>query len=127
MATSENGCVDSLTLTNAVIAKRSQKILIANAFSPSLVGPSSDGSVTGGNLNNDIFLPLFDSDRVSSFQMLIFNKWGELLYESTSKEHGWDGYYKGTLVQQDVYVYRLSVEFDTGDKETRVGDVTLIR
>ena len=127
VATSENGCVDSLILPSVVTAKRSQKILIANAFSPSLVGPSSNGSVTGGNLNNDIFLPLFDSDRVSSFQMLIFNKWGELLFESTSKENGWDGYYNGILVQQDVYVYRLSVEFDTGDKETRVGDVTLIR
>jgi|GEM_PF-531293 len=127
VATSENGCVDSLILPSVVTAKRSQKILIANAFSPSLVGPSLNGSVTGGNLNNDIFLPLFDSDRVSSFQMLIFNKWGELLFESTSKESGWDGYYNGILVQQDVYVYRLSVEFDTGDKETRVGDVTLIR
>ena len=129
IAYNENGCSDTLSVVNSVIVQRSQRILVANAFSPSLIGPSADGSLSGGGSGsvNDIFLPLFDSDRVTSFQMLIFNKWGELLFESTNKLSGWDGYYRGKLVPQDVYVYRLTVEFVTGDQETRVGDVTLIR
>lgn len=123
IAINENGCRDTTLVSNAVIAKKRGGLLIPNAFSPNLSGPSSGGIDDSGS--NDIFLPI--TENVSSFQMQIFNKWGEMLFESSSKQSGWDGYYKGKLVPQDVYVYRLSLEFDNGTKETRVGDVTLIR
>jgi len=123
IAINENGCSDTTQVSNAVIAKKRGGLLIPNAFSPNLTGPSSGGIDDSGS--NDIFLPI--TENVSSFQMQIFNKWGEMLFESSNRQSGWDGYYKGRLVPQDVYVYRLSLEFDNGTKETRVGDVTLIR
>ena len=126
VASSENGCTDTLIVTNAVIARRSLEILIANAFTPNLSGPSSDGRIIDER-DNDVFLPKIDFADLKTFNMLIFNKWGELLFESNDPEVGWDGYYKGKLAQPDVYVYRLNVEFNNNDKETRIGDVTLIR
>ena len=40
---------------------------------------------------------------------------------------GWDGYYKGKLSQQDVYVWKVKVEFADGTTEVKVGDLMLLR
>jgi len=59
--------------------------------------------------------------------MLIYNKWGELLFESDNQQTGWNGYYKGKLMPTDVYVYRLEIIFSDGREAIRIGDVTLVR
>ncbi len=59
--------------------------------------------------------------------MKIYNRWGELLFESSDKTVGWDGYYKGQLMPQGVYVFRLELTFENGRREAKVGDITLIR
>jgi len=59
--------------------------------------------------------------------MKIYNRWGELLFESKDRTVGWDGYYNGVLMPQGVYVYRLELVFENGRRETKVGDITLIR
>ncbi len=127
IAITENGCRDTTIINNAVIARRATEVLLPNAFSPSLTGPSPDGSVSDDDFTNDVFLPKMNLQRIKTFRMLIYNKWGELLFESNNKNKGWDGYYNGSLVQQDVYVYRLSLTYDDGQSETFVGDVTLVR
>lgn len=111
-------CFDSLIIREAVTAKESGRVLIPNAFTPSRYGPGNMGSG-----ENDVFLPLLAN--VSEFKLQIFNRWGELLFEGINK--GWDGYYKGRLCAQDVYVYKLEVTFHNGDQTTKVGDVNLIR
>jgi gliding motility-associated-like protein len=64
---------------------------------------------------------------VTEFHMMVFNRWGELLFESNSADTGWDGYYEGKLCQQDVYVYKIVAKYESGDTVTRVGDIHLIR
>jgi gliding motility-associated-like protein len=59
--------------------------------------------------------------------MLIYNRWGELLFESRDKSKGWDGYFKNKLTAKDVYVYKLQLKFSDGRRETIAGDVTLLR
>jgi len=124
IASNSNGCADTLKRESLVEAKAVGRILIPNAFSPNLSGPTGgeSGGVPG---TNDIFLPM--TQQVTEFEMLIFNRWGELLFRSEDKNIGWDGYYKGKLMPQDVYVYKLNLVFENGDKTTRVGDVNLIR
>jgi gliding motility-associated-like protein len=39
--------------------------------------------------------------------MEIYNRWGELIFVSNALEYRWDGYYKGDLCQQDVYVFKI--------------------
>ncbi|MDH5366158.1 MAG: PKD domain-containing protein [Cyclobacteriaceae bacterium] len=124
IATSKNGCSDTTTVEGAVVAHIKGDMLIPNAFSPSLTG-SNGGEWNAEIGTNDVFLPIMRN--ATTFHMLIFNRWGELLFESNSANRGWDGYYKGKLVPQDVYVYKLKVSFNDGNVETRIGDVTLIR
>ena len=81
----------------------------------------------GGNVN-DIFIPQISNFALSeSFELRVFDRWGNMLFESFSQKRGWDGYYKGRLAKQDVYVYKVRVKLENGDFITSVGDVTLIR
>ena len=121
-AKNEFGCYDTARLDNVVRVVKSGQVLIPNAFSPNLSG-SSGGGV--GNGKNDMFLPLMRG--VVEFEMVIFNRWGVLLFESRDSEKGWDGYYNGKLCAQDVYVYKLMASFENGQKIVRVGDINLIR
>ena len=57
----------------------------------------------------------------------IYARWGEKVFESTTKNIGWNGYYKGKMLPMDVYAYTLDVEFSDGTKTRKTGDITLIR
>ncbi len=120
---SEKGCTDTLRLESAAIVKNGGKVNMPNAFTPSTYGPG--GSDAFGVGKNDVFLPVFEG--VTRFHLMIYNRWGELLFESFDKSFGWDGYYKGKLCAMDVYVYKLEMEFSNGKSNTIVGDVSLIR
>ncbi len=122
IATSPNGCTDTTRQEGVVQAKTGGRLLIPNAFTPNPLG--SSGGQPGGGVN-DVFLPL--TQGVKEFEMLIFNRWGELLFETNDKSLGWDGYYNGKLCPQDVYVYRLNLVFENGESTARTGDVNLIR
>ncbi|MCI0751468.1 MAG: PKD domain-containing protein [Flammeovirgaceae bacterium] len=121
VATNSDGCSDTLTLPAVVRTVNRGEILLPNAFSPSPDGPGSGGGIG----SNDIFKPLYRG--VSEYQLLIFNRWGELLFETRDLETGWDGYYKGKLCQQDVYVYKITAKMENGETITRVGDIHLMR
>jgi gliding motility-associated-like protein len=57
----------------------------------------------------------------------IYNRWGQLVFQSASLNQGWDGKYKGVLQPMDAYGYSLEVEFSDGTRTTKKGDITLIR
>jgi gliding motility-associated-like protein len=64
---------------------------------------------------------------VSEFHMTVFDRWGELLFETHSNTVGWDGYYKGKLCPQDVYIYKIVAKYENGQTVTKAGDIHLIR
>jgi len=119
---SETGCTDSVSLSSQVKVILGGESDVPNAFTPSRAGP---GTASTNPLQNDFFLPRVEG--VSQFNMKIYNRWGELLFESNDKNTGWDGYYNGVLMPQGVYVYRLELVYENGRRETKVGDITLIR
>lgn len=123
VAYNEYDCSDSTIQENTVKVQKGGQVLIPNAFSPSQTSTASGGGVSDGK--NDIFLPL--TRGVVEFELMIFNRWGELLFESRDPDRGWDGTYNGKLCQQDVYIYKLAASYETGEKIVRVGDVNLIR
>ena len=126
VAYNQYGCIDSTKLESVVRVKKSGQVLVPNAFSPNVGGGSSSGS--GGSMSdgkNDVFLPLMRG--VTDFELLIFNRWGELLFESRNASQGWDGSYNGQLCAQDVYMYKLTAKFEDGETVVRVGDINLIR
>jgi gliding motility-associated-like protein len=119
IASNSSGCSDTTTLQSAVRVEKGSQVLIPNAFSPGRDGPGT------GDGRNDVFLPLMRG--VVEFNMMVFNRWGELLFETNNAEVGWDGYYKGVLCQQDVYVYKITAKYENGNTITRTGDIHLIR
>lgn len=123
IAISSEGCMDTLRIPQAVHAAMGNMVRIPNAFIPSLDGPGG-GFIRGGEMNS-VFYPI--SEGVVARRMQIFNRWGELLFESDDMSLGWDGYYKGKLCPQDVYVYKVYFKYMDGKEENRVGDVTLLR
>ena len=123
IATNENGCADTLTLLGLVHANDVGLIEFPNAFSPNVV-ESSGGYYNIHSLDNDVFFPLHKG--VEEYQLQIFNKWGELIYESNDIAKGWDGYYRGQLVKQDVYVWKVEARFVNGQRYEKAGDVTVI-
>lgn len=129
IATNDFGCVDTLFRSAEVEAVSGGQVNTPNAFTPSLSGPSGGNVGAGGNGDpsqiNDVFLPRLEG--VERFKMLIYNKWGELIFESNSQNRGWDGYYRRRLAPAGVYVYKLEIRFSDGRDLIKVGDVTLIR
>lgn len=118
LVTTKNGCSDTDKVKIFVLCQGSQ-IFIPNTFTPN------------GNGTNDRFFPRGKGiTNILFFQ--IFNRWGELVFEKRNisindEMEGWDGKYKGELMNADVFVYRMEAECTTGEKLTYKGDVTLIR
>ena len=100
------------------------EIRIPNVFTPR-DGGGNGGNYDPSNPDNTVFFPFVEY--VESYKLTIFNRWGELVFESKDQNVGWDGYYKGELCQADVYVYKLELTFINGQRATEVGDVTLLR
>jgi gliding motility-associated-like protein len=122
-----NGVVCKDTLVQQITARQGGQAKIPNAFTPNTGGPS--GGKAGNGTFNDVFLPLVkgipnDSD---AFNLQIYDRWGNLIFESTDPQIGWDGYNKdGRLMPAGVYVYKLTLRFSDSQRTTQVGDVTMI-
>ncbi|MEO9872984.1 PKD domain-containing protein [Ekhidna sp.] len=127
IARNDFGCVDTLFRSAEVEAISGGQVNTPNAFTPSLNGATGGevGSGTDPSRINDVFLPRLEG--VERFRMFIYNKWGELIFESSSQSKGWDGYYRNKLAPSGVYVYKLELRFSDGKDIIKVGDVTLIR
>ena len=123
VATNDNGCADTLTLSDLIRATDIGMLDFPNAFSPSTAG-SKGGYYNIYSLDNDVFFPIHKG--VEDYKLQIFNKWGELIFESADVAKGWDGYYRGQLVKQDVYVWKVEARFVNGQKYENSGDVTVI-
>ena len=75
-------------------------------------------------VNSTVFVRGFG---IAKMKFTVWARWGEKVFESSNKNSGWNGYYKGKLLPMDVYAYTLEVEFSDGTKTTKTGDITLIR
>jgi gliding motility-associated-like protein len=116
------GCEDTHQITVSV--EGSGEMRVPNAFIPS--GTPGNGMWDQYGEDNSVFYPYLDSVP-QEYTLRIYNRWGEMLFESTDYYQGWNGYYKGELSKADVYVYKLVVKFTDGQAEQRVGNFTLIR
>jgi gliding motility-associated-like protein len=115
-------CYD--TVRNELVALDGGYIKLPNAFTPSVNG--STGGVAGNGTFNDVFLPI--ARGVEEFEMQIFDRWGNLLFQTQDRNVGWDGYDRNhKLMPAGVYVYKLIMRLSNGQRTTKIGDVTLIR
>ena len=120
IVTNQFGCVD--TAYKEIILDAD--IVFPNVFTPNENG-GSGGLYNTNSLDNNIFFPY--TSGVVEFKIEIFNRWGELIFESDEIKIGWDGYYRGKLCPQDVYVWKAYLKLNSGKTFNKSGDVTLLR
>ncbi len=123
LVTNIYGCTDETSISNAITVVSDGFIEFPNAFSPLTQGPT-DGAYDRFSFENNIFHPHFRS--VSNYELEIFNKWGELLFRSDNIKIGWDGYYQGSIVGEDTFVYRSKGTLYGGIPFEKSGTITLL-
>jgi gliding motility-associated-like protein len=108
-AVSPDGCVDSVSTVVRIIE-------LFDFYIPNAFTPNADGL-------NDLFEPFSSSDL--NYTLLIFDRWGEQLYEG--KNRGWDGKFNGQLVKPDIYAWRLLYSFKHYQTKVAYGRVMLLK
>lgn len=93
--TDANGCTNIAEVT---LAPCEIELLVPNAFTP-----NGDGL-------NDTFGPIIPRIELKNYTMLIYNRWGQLLYETNDITKGWDGTFNGKLCSMDVYSYVITYQ-----------------
>jgi len=111
VAINQFGCTDTAcapvqTIVNPLLD-------VPNAFTPGRFGQNAIIKVQGFGISSMIFR--------------IYNRWGQIVFETNDPNQGWDGTFKGVPQPMDVYAYTLDATFFDGTKTTRKGDITLIR
>ena len=107
----DNGCRGSDLVTVYVD-------VTGEIFVPNLFSPNGDGV-------NDLFH--FDGRGIFEAELLLYNRWGELLFSSTSADRGWDGSFRGQQVNPGVFVYVIKGQFVNGNDFIQKGNLTLVR
>jgi len=105
------GCKD--TTQKTVKINPVYTLFIPNAFTPD-----------GDGINDYFFI---ESYGLTDLQTMIFDKWGELLYESQQLKSKWDGFYKGKKCINDSYVYRIKAKDIFDEWHEYVGRIILLR
>ena len=112
--TDSNGCTSSFFAPGLIKVKEPVfSIYIPNAFTP-----DNDGI-------NDFFAP--QGVTLNSFEMEIFNRWGEKIHYTNDIEKPWDGKSNNEIIQEGVYVYKILAKDLKDQNHYYVGNVTLIK
>ena len=90
----------------------------AQVHFPNAFTPNGDGL-------NDIFL--YRASLLESVTFKVFNRWGELMFQTNQRNVGWDGTYNGGVVPQGTYIYQLNVTDQLGNQFSQNGKFVLLK
>ncbi len=114
-ATDSKGCTVSDTVSVKVEFVNCDK---PNIFVPNAFSPNNDGK-------NDVIY--VSGEYIDSMDWVIYNRWGEKVFQSKDINEGWDGKYRNQDCQAGVYYYKLEIKCSGGKTFLSGGDITLIR
>ena len=89
-----NGCTDVSSLVHITLQPKTE-LFVPTAFTPN------------GDEHNDLFI--IRGQYISSFQMDVVNRWGEVMFSTNSIDKYWDGKFEGKAVMQGSYYYNIQV------------------
>lgn len=115
-----NVCLTAYNSSNcpSVVCKTVATDIQPLADLPTAFSPNGDGS-------NDILY--VRGAAIETMDLKVYNRWGQMVFETTNQEIGWDGTYKGQPQEMDAYAWVLKVQFTDGTTLTKKGNVTLLR
>jgi gliding motility-associated-like protein len=82
------------------------------------------------NESNQLFIPIFsDPGLLEEFELNIFNRWGEQVFQSFDYSIGWDGTFGNfdNIVQDGIYIYEVKYKSKNTLRKKIIGHVSLIR
>jgi len=119
-----NNCTDTACVTVSVLVEpiacttlsSAEDFFIPNAFSPN------------GDLENDALKLYYENIAcIRTYKFIIYNRWGEKVFETTDPIAEWDGFYLGKPEGTAVFVYYMKATLITGEEITKKGNVSLIK
>ena len=87
-------------------------------YIPNIFSPNKDGQ-------NDVFR--VRGEQIDSLHLQVYNRWGNMVFESREVNYGWDGMFQGKECEVGVYAWWVEVVFKNGEHEMRKGSVSLVR
>jgi len=113
MVTNEIGCQDS---TSKTIEIKNIGLFIPNSFTP-----NGDGI-------NDQFIPIMNSVSSEGYSMTIYNRWGEIIFQTMDIHQGWDGKHQGVFVPiNSSYTYIIRYTNENGKSFQKTGGIHVIQ
>jgi len=115
VAYNDAGCTDTARISFEI--EEDIIFYVPNTFTPD------------GDEFNNIFIPVLTSGiDLTSYQMDIFNRWGECIFTTYNPDIGWDGTYLGRMVQDGTYTWKISFKIKRNDEHREyVGHVNMLR
>lgn len=108
-----NGCS---YIDTVVVGER--KLNCAGVNAPGAFSPNGDGK-------NDVFNVV--TKRIDTYELSVYNRWGQLIFRSNRFQAGWDGTFKDEPQELGTYVYVITATGFNGEQFFKTGNVTLIR
>ena len=109
--TDENGCISSDTVWVFINSKTN--LYVPNAFSPDNDGFNDEFKVYGNN--------------IEALNLVVYDRWGEIVFQSNSQQIGWDGTFKGEALNNATFVYLLKVRTAEGEDIIQKGNINLLK
>lgn len=119
VVTDANSCAASDTILMTASSVPCEEIPSV-IYIPNVFSPNGDG-----NPANNTFMVL--GEGIRNVELVIFDRWGEKIFETREAGTGWNGEYKGKPMDQGVYVYTAIIELLSGEIVERKGNFTLLR
>lgn len=113
--TDSAGCSKNATITVYVV---SMQCNTEDVFVPNTFTPNGDGQ-------NDVLY--VRGNQLKQLYFAVYNRWGELVFETTDISKGWDGIYKGMKADPAVFAWYLKAGCYNGNELEKKGNITLIR
>jgi gliding motility-associated-like protein len=108
----KNGNSSITSMSNETEVTPTMYLYVPNSFTPN-----------GDGLNDFFYV---QGEAIQTFKIQVFNRWGDLIFESNDVNTGWDGKFNGQLVPQGTYVYKLSASSVTGRRTTKEGTINVL-
>lgn len=115
--TDSNRCSTNGSVT-VIVKPKPPETNCGDLFVPTAFSPNNDGQ-------NDIFY--VRAGCISTFHLIIYDRWGNKVFESNNINDGWDGKYLGQPENTGTYVYYFEGTYTNGNSFSKKGNVALVR